>query len=233
MKRVAIIPARGGSKRIPHKNVMDFEGRPLIAWTIAAARESGLFQRVIVSTDDDEIARIARQHGAEVPFLRERYADDDSPVSLATVETLERLIATEGVRFDSVVQLFAVCPLRTAEDIHDAVTAFDARSAAFQVSCFELGWMRPWWAVKLTSEGRPMPLFPDAYSRRSQDLEPLYCPTGATWIARPDALLRERTFYGEGHLYHAMPWQRAIDIDGPDDVLMAQVLFRTGAGRVG
>ncbi len=228
VKRIAIIPARGGSKRIPRKNVMDFEGRPMIAWTIDAARESGLFERILVSTDDEEIAAISRQSGAEVPFLRELYADDMSPVSLATVECLERLDAAELLATEVVVQLFAACPLRSAADITDAVRAFEARSAAFQISCFELGWMRPWWAVKLAADGVPTPLFPEARLRRSQDLEPLYCPTGATWIARPEALIRERTFYGDGHRYHPMPWQRALDIDEPDDVMMAHSLFALG-----
>jgi N-acylneuraminate cytidylyltransferase len=157
--------------------------------------------------------------------MRASHADDESPVSLATVETIERLEAGGADRFDVVAQLFAACPLRTAEDIRDAFLAFEGRGSVFQISCFELGWMRPWWAVELTREFRPVPLFPGAHSRRSQDLEPLYCPTGATWIARADALLRERTFYGEGHVYHPMAWQRAVDIDEPDDLLMAHALY--------
>ena len=133
--------------------------------------------------------------------------------------------------FDSVTQLFAACPLRTAKDIAGAVTAFEAQQRAnFQISCFELGWMRPWWAVKLTAENRPIPLFPEAHVKRSQDLEALYCATGATWIARTNALLSARTFYGEGHVYHPMPWQRSVDIDEPEDVLMASVLFRSHRG---
>ena len=89
--QIAVIPARGGSKRIPRKNIIGFFGKPLIAWTIDAARESGLFDRVLVSTDDAEIAAIARDWGAEVPFLRDRHADDVAPVARATLRALEQV----------------------------------------------------------------------------------------------------------------------------------------------
>lgn len=204
----------------------------MIAWTIGAALQSALFERVIVSTDDEEVARVSLEFGAEVPFLRQNYADDQSPVSLATVETVERLIG-QGAKFDSVTQLFAACPLRTSQDIATAVMNFEVREVNFQISCFELGWMRPWWAVRLTAEKRPIPLFPEALLKRSQDLEALYCPTGATWIARTHALVSERTFYGKGHVYHPMPWQRSVDIDDPEDILMASVLFRSNNGFAG
>ncbi|UJR80415.1 cytidylyltransferase domain-containing protein [Sandaracinus amylolyticus] len=224
-RRFAIIPARGGSKRIPRKNVVELEGKPLISWTIDAARECGLFDRIIVSTDDEEIAEISRRSGAEVPFLREAYADDHSPVSLATVSAIERL-AAEGLECDVVVQLFAACPLRNAADIRDGVEHFERSGARFQISCFDLGWAHAWWAVRLDAEGRPAPLFPSERLKRSQDLESIYCPTGATWIARTEALLEARTFYGPDHRFHAMPWHRAVDIDEPEDLRMASALYR-------
>lgn len=226
MKRLAVIPARGGSKRLPRKNAISFEGKPLIAWTIEAARDSGLFDRVIVSTDDEEIAQQSRDSGGEVPFMRTKYADDTSPPSLVTVDALERL-AADGDQFDQVVQLFAATPLRTAADICDAIKAFESREANFQLSCYKLGWMRPWWALTLADDGKGTWLFPHALTR-SQDLPPIYAPSGATWVARVDALLREQNFYGTGHVYHPMPWQRAVDIDDADDVLMASALFRAG-----
>ncbi|MDZ7846861.1 MAG: hypothetical protein U5L96_08860 [Owenweeksia sp.] len=108
--RVAVIPARGGSQRIPHKNITDFEGKPLIAWTVRAAQRSGLCDKIVVSTDSEEIARVSREWGAEVPFLRDAYADHHSPVSEATLRTLTQL-EEAGETYDEVVQLFAVCPL--------------------------------------------------------------------------------------------------------------------------
>src|SRR5580698_5131234 len=114
---VAIIPARGGSKRIPGKNIRPLAGKPIIAYTIAAALESGLFERVVVSTDSEAIAAIARQFKAEVPFLRDQaLADDFTPVSSATADALLRLDPA-GDRFDSVAQLMPNCPLRTAADV--------------------------------------------------------------------------------------------------------------------
>ena len=233
-RRIAIIPARGGSKRIPHKNIIDFFGQPMISKTIQAAKESGCFDRVLVSTDDPAIAEVSRSHGAEVPFLRLDKADDFSPVSEATLSALDQAEAYWCESYETVVQLMANCPLREAEDILKAVSAFNGRSARFQISSFKFGWMNPWWSVKLNDDGIPERLFPDALSRRSQDLETLYCPTGAIWIADSVALKREGTFYGEGHVFENMPWTSALDIDDYQDLEMAKAVYsvqrESGAG---
>ena len=224
MTRFAVIPARGGSQRIPRKNVVAFDGKPLIAWTIEAALETQLFDRVFVSTDDQEIAEISDQHGASVPFLRSAHADHHSPVSQATIHMLEQL-ATDGQRCDVVVQLFAACPLRNAADIHAAVEHFDRNKLTFQLSCYEFGWAHPWWAARLDADMRPAPLFPEQSKMRSQDLPVLYCPTGATWIANADALVDAGTFYGPDHRYFPMPSERAVDIDEPKDLDFAHALL--------
>ena len=122
-KVVAIIPARGGSKRVPGKNILDFCGKPMIAWSIEAAQKSKLFDAIVVSTDNEEIAKVAIKYGALVPSLRKIAADDLSPVSEATIHTIEQL-ESQGLYFDVVVQLFAVCPLRNAEDIKKAYSFF-------------------------------------------------------------------------------------------------------------
>lgn len=223
--RIAIIPARGGSKRIPKKNILDFFGVPMIVKTIQAANDSGCFDRVLVSTDDPAIAEISREHGAEVPFLRNDKADDVSPVSEATLFALLQAEVHWGEQYETVVQLMANCPLRTAEDIRRAVTAFDARTSAFQISSFKFGWMNPWWSVRLQDNAIPERLFPHAFSCRSQDLEDLYCPTGAIWIANSTALKEECTFYGEGHVFENMPWTSALDIDDYNDLEMAKAVF--------
>lgn len=119
--RLAVIPARGGSKRIPRKNLVDFYGKPLVAWSIEAALSSGLFERVFVSTDDPEIAAVAAHHGGEVPFLRDRHCDDDSTVSDVTIHTLLQLETKLQETYASVVTLQATCPLRDASDIRNAV----------------------------------------------------------------------------------------------------------------
>lgn len=224
-RRLAVIPARGGSRRIPGKNLIPIGGRPMIEWTIRAAIDSRLFDRIVVSTDDRAIANVATAAGADVPFMREAFADDQSPVSLATIDAVQRL-QRDGQSYDVVTQLMANCPLRNAAHIADAIANFDAGTAAFQLSCFKYGWMNPWWAFKRKADGTADVLFPEAMKTRSQDLEQLYCPSGAIWIARSEALLAARTFYGKGAAFWPLPWQAALDIDDDDDLAMAQALFR-------
>lgn len=229
MSNIAIIPARGGSKRIPRKNVTPFRGRPMIGWTIEAALESGVFDRVLVSTDDAEIANCARAEGAEVPFLRDAHADDQSPVSEAIITALHKAGAYYGQAFDTVAQLMPNCPLRGVAEIRAAWEHFQQGQHRFQISAFEFGWMNPWWAGRLKPDGEPEWLFPRERMNRSQDLERLYCPTGAIWIAEVTALVEARSFYGPGHVLCPMFWQAAIDIDEYSDLDMAEALAEIAA----
>ena len=224
-RRVAIIPARGGSKRIPKKNILDFHGKPMLAWTIEAALESGLFDTVLVSTDDAQIAAAALAAGAAVPFLREVHADDHAPISAATIAALDQLERHTARQYDIVVQLMANCPLRGSAHIADALAHFEASGAPAQISCFRFGWMNPWWAVQLGEGGTPAALFAATHAARSQDLPPLYCPTGAIWVARTAPLRAAGSFYCDGHIMHPMPLAAAVDIDDEDDLHMARAMF--------
>lgn len=219
---IAVIPARGGSKRVPGKNIMDFCGKPMIAWTIEAAIESKLFDKIIVSTDSEEIAKIAKEWGAEVPYLRTEAANDFSTVSEATLHSLNQLEEI-GLSYDIVIQLFAVSPLRNSEDIKEAYNFFKEKKAPFLVSCFKYTWMNPWWAVTLDEKNHPSWIF-DNTKKRSQDLPALFCPTGAIWIANINSLKREKTFYGIGHVFWEIDWKRALDIDNYEDVELGKVL---------
>lgn len=201
---------------------MPFNGKPMIAWTIEAALESGLFSRVLVSTDDEEIRQVSLRAGADVPFLRQTAFDDHATSSEATLSALRQAEQHWGERFNSVTQLMANCPLRHGGDIKDAMTHFEASSAPAQISCFKFGWMNPWWAVQLSPEGKPSYAFPEIRQSRSQDLPHLYCPTGAIWIAGVDSLKQYGTFYVSGHVFHPMHFVSAVDIDDQDDLLMAQ-----------
>lgn len=225
VKKIAVIPARGGSKRIPDKNIIPFQGKPMIAWTIEAALQSKCFERVLVSTDDEKIAEVAMSYGAEVPFLRLQHADDYSTVSEATVAALIQASEYWSEEYNVIVQLMANCPLRSATDIHDAVSKFSHCNREFQISCFKYGWMNPWWAVELNSDGIPNRLFPETVNKRSQDLQDLYCPTGAIWIAKTHKLLKHGTFYGPGHCFEPIEWQSAVDIDDYDDLNFANVIY--------
>lgn len=225
IKAVAVIPARGGSKRILKKNILDFMGKPMIAWSIRAAKEAKIFDRIIVSTDDEEIASVARNHGIDVPFLRVVAVDDVSPVTEATINALRQAQNCWNEDYDIVVQLMANCPLRGAKEIVSAYDNFTKSGLSFQISAFKFGWMNPWWAAKLDGNSSPQYLFPEALKTRSQDLEELYCPTGAIWIADVKKLFKERTFYGPGHTFFPIDWKAAVDIDNYEDVAFAKAIY--------
>ena len=224
MRRIAIIPARGGSKRIPKKNIVDFCGKPMIAWTIEAALQTNLFDEVLVSTDNQEIAEIAVSFGASVPFLRKENYEDFVQISYATISALKQAEDYWKEEYQVVVQLMANCPLRAKSHILDAMSAFEKNCEGFQISCFRFGWMNPWWAVTLDKNSFPQRLFPEALTKRSQDLPPSFCPTGAIWIANRTPLLNAGTFYGPKHRFQPMAWDAAIDIDDYEDLKMAQAL---------
>jgi CMP-N-acetylneuraminic acid synthetase len=223
--RIAIIPARGGSKRLPRKNIMPFNGKPMITWTIEAALQSKLYSTVLVSTDDDEIRQISMKAGAEVPFLRQVAFDDHATSSEATLAALYQAEQHWGDTYTSVTQLMANCPLRNSADIQEAVFHFEQTDALAQISCFKFGWMNPWWAVQLDLEGKPTYAFPEIRQSRSQDLPSLYCPTGAIWIASTYALKQHGTFYAPEHIFYAINHFSAVDIDDQDDLLMAEAFY--------
>ena len=231
MKSIAIIPARGGSKRIPKKNLIDFMGKPMIAWTIEAAKSSGVFDRIVVSTDDEEIAELARSFGVDVPFMRQENSDDITPVSEATISAVKQAEFFFGEEYELVVQLMANAPIRDHVDISDHYTNFLTRKNTFQLSCFSFGWMNPWWAFKL-NHGPPEWLHPEGIKARSQDLSTLYCPTGAIWIADKRSLINANSFYGPEYSpsFCEMNWKSAVDIDDYDDLEFAKAVFMLKRG---
>jgi N-acylneuraminate cytidylyltransferase len=222
---LAVIPARGGSRRVPRKNIREMHGRPVLAYSVEAALGSNLFARVVVSTDDAEIADVARSLGADVPFLREAsLADDVTPVSRATIDVVDRL-AEGGEAYLEVCQLMPNCPLRTAEDVVASHRQFTGQPAEAQISVARYGWQSPWWALRRAANGTLDPVFPDALQQRSQDLPELFAPTGAIWWARTDALRRAGTFHLPGRTGWEIDWTHAIDIDTEDDWRLAEALM--------
>ena len=226
LRCLAVIPARSGSKRVPRKNVRSLLGRPLIAYTIEAAIESELFERVVVSTDSPEIAAIAQECGAETPFLRAAHlADDVTPISEATVDAIEQL-DPNGDKYQFIAQLMANCPLRITLDVKRSYAQFVESGAESQISVTRFGWRNPWWAMERSETLHLRPLFEDRVTQRSQDLPALFCPTGAIWWANVDVLRSERTFHIANRTGWEIPWQRGIDIDTQEDWLMAETLLR-------
>ena len=211
-----VFPARSGSKRIPNKNIRPFRGKPLLDRVISVAKEAGLTKQIYVDTDSEDYAELALKSGARCPFLRDSFGDDYSPVSLTTVRFLERLKAA-GNRLPPVtMQLMVNCPLRTEENIKDALEYFDSHGS-FQISAFEFPFGACQWAQRRTPDGCGEPLFGDAVNSRSQDQSPVYFPTGAIWVAKTEALLKSRSFYGPNYRLWPMNWIQALDIDTEED----------------
>jgi CMP-N-acetylneuraminic acid synthetase len=222
MKSIAIIPARLGSKRIKHKNIIDFNGKPMIFWTIKAALESQLFDKVVVSTDSQKIAQISKENGAEVPFFREKYNDDYTPISDVTIHCVNQSEKYWNEKYDIVTQLMANCPNRNAEEIRKAYNYFIKNNIDFLSSCIPFQSSNPWWAFSLKKNNQPEYLFYEKTKKRSQDLQTMYCRSGAIWIARKNKLIAENSFFGLGHVGYPIRWSSGIDIDDNEDLKIAE-----------
>lgn len=224
---VALVPARGGSRGIRRKNLIDFSGRPLVAWTVETARRAACVGRVVVSTDDPEIARAARLAGAEVPFLRpKRLATDASPTVDAVIHACSWLLA-RGVRAETpLAVLQPTSPLRTARDIEKAALLFHAGRTGSVVSAQPLDKVHPWWALLETGDGTVRPAFPGKLKAVRQSLPRAYAPNGAIYIARLADIVKRKTLYIPPIRCHVMDAERSIDIDTPADYAQALLAWR-------
>ncbi len=225
MKTLGVIIARGGSRRIPKKNIHPVGGKPLLAWSVEAALTSGVCARVLVSTDDPEMAEIAVAYGAEAPFLRDAANDDRATASEAGLTALSQAEAHWREPYDALVLLMPSCPLRTGDLIRAQFEAHQASQLPFLLSCADFGPTKPWWAFQMDDPHQPRYLHPEALKTRSQELPKLYAPSGATWIASVPALRAARTFYGTGHRFFPISWIHAIDIDERSDIRLCDWLL--------
>jgi CMP-N,N'-diacetyllegionaminic acid synthase len=219
-KTLGLIPARGGSKGIPRKNVRPIAGKPLIVWTIEAALRSHLLDAVVVSTDDSEIAYVARSAGAEVPFMRPTYlAQDQTP----GVEPVLHALA-ELPDFDAVLLLQPTSPLRATEDIDSCLRTAWARKASSVVSVSEPD-THPFWTFRMTAEQTLERLVDAAPVSRRQDLPKALALNGALYYARADWLRQGRRLVAAETLAFVMPRERSVDIDTPVDWRFAEMLL--------
>jgi N-acylneuraminate cytidylyltransferase len=210
---LAVIPARGGSKGVPRKNIRVVAGKPLIAWTIEEARRSSHIDRLIVSTDDSEIAAVAQQWRCEVPFMRPpELARDETPGIAPVIHAMEAL----PERYDLVVLLQPTSPLRSGADIDGCIATLVARQAKACVSVAEPG-QSPYWMYKLDDKDRLQPLLEGAFNRR-QDLPKVYSLNGAVYVAEAEWLLQSNSFVGPGTIGYIMPIGRSLDIDTETDL---------------
>jgi CMP-N,N'-diacetyllegionaminic acid synthase len=218
---IAVIPARGGSKGIPGKNIREVAGKPLIAWTILAARASRHIDRLILSSNDEKIIEVARQWGCEVPFVRPaELATDEAPGTAPLVHALE---AVPG--FDYAVLLQPTSPLRVAEDI-DACIALCAEMEAPSVVSVTRSEKHPAWMYEL-DEGRLRPVTGQVpESTRRQDLRPVYSLNGAVYVVATEPFGLHSAILTEQTIGYPMPAERSIDIDTPLDLEIADFLLR-------
>jgi pseudaminic acid cytidylyltransferase len=223
VKAVAIIPARGGSKRIPRKNIKIFHGKPLIAYSIEVALKSGLFDKVIVSTDDEEIAIIAREYGAEVPFLRPKKLSDDFT---GTGDVIQHVLAkiNKDNKYDYICTIYATAPLLKVKYLLEgynklkntnAINVFSATSMPFPIQR----------TFKLSDNGRCEMFTPEYYSARSQDLEEAYQDAGQFYWKRLNAESSEIMF-GRDSIPIILPRHLVQDIDTQEDWDRAEVMYK-------
>lgn len=221
MKTMGLIPARGGSKGIPGKNIKPMAGKPLIAWTIEAALRSDLLDAVVVSTDDTEIAAVARRVGAMVPFLRPTaLAQDSTPGIDPVLHALDLL-----PEFTAVLLLQPTSPLRTTADIDACLRLARNRQAPSVVSVSEPD-THPYWTYRLGSDQSLQQFLDSPPVTRRQDLPPVFALNGALYYAQSHWLRQGRRLVGAETLAYVMPRERSVDIDNLLDWRMAELLLK-------
>lgn len=222
--RIAVIPARGGSKRIPRKNIKLFHGKPMIAWSIEAALNSACFDRVIVSTDDEEIAAISVQYGADAPFMRPKNLSDDFTGTIPVINHAITWLRESGIDVDNVCCIYATAPFILPEDLQRGLQALKETnvSYAFAVTSYAFPIQR---ALRMTDGGRVEMLNPENFSVRSQDLEEAWHDAGQFYWGKASAWLSEEPLFSEVSVPILLPRHRVQDIDTPEDWVRAEWLF--------
>jgi pseudaminic acid cytidylyltransferase len=224
-KAIAIIPARGGSKRIPRKNIKDFFGKPLISYSIQAALDSQLFDKIIVSTDDEEIAEIAKKYGAEVPFLRPKELSDDFTTSGQVIEHTLKYLRDNHEHYDFCCTIYATAPLLQAKYLvegfeklkkSDAINAFSATSIPFPIQR----------TFKINSGGRCEMFTPEHYMTRSQDLEEAYQDAGQFYWTKLGQKSNE-VMFGKDSIPVILPRHLVQDIDTLEDWTRAEYMYKS------
>lgn len=223
--RVAVIPARGGSKRIPRKNIRAFAGKPMIAWSIEAALASGCFDRILVSTDDDEIAAVAEAQGAEAPFRRPAELADDHTGTIPVIAHAIDWMRDQGEAPQAVCCLYATAPFVQADDLKAGLAALqgDDVDYAFSLTSYAFPIQR---ALRLTPDGRVAMFQPEHFTTRSQDLDEAWHDAGQFYWGRAEAWVAGTPIFSERAVPVTLPRHRVQDIDTPEDWQRAEWLFR-------
>ena len=223
--RLAVIPARGGSKRIPRKNIKPFGGLPMIAWSIRAAIDSQCFDRIIVSTDDEEIATVAKEHGAEVPFVRPANLSDDHTGTIPVIAHAIEWQNHHGQATSEVCCLYATAPFVEATDVQRGLQLLQNTRAdyAFSVTSYAFPIQR---AVRVTAEQRVEMFQPEHFNTRSQDLPEAWHDAGQFYWGHAKSWLDGKPIYSKDSAAVPLPRYRVQDIDTTDDWRMAELMFK-------
>lgn len=221
--KIAVIPARGGSKRIPRKNIRPFRGKPMIAWSIEAAQQSGLFEHILVSTDDAEIAAVARECGAETPFVRPAELSDDHTGTTEVVAHATRWAQAQGWRLTAVCCIYATAPFVRAEDLVRGLQALERGdwAYAFTATDYPAPIFR---SFKRDERGAVEMFFPERFKTRSQDLPAALHDAGQFYWGRPEAWTEGKRIFDRHSYALVVPRWRVQDIDNEDDWSRAELV---------
>jgi len=229
---LGVIAARGGSKGLPGKNVADLAGKPMVAWSVAAARGSRYLDRVILSSDDADIMAAAREAGCEIPFVRPQHlSGDDARIEDALIHALDSVAGS----FDYLVLLQATSPFRQAEDIDAAIACCAQTGAPACVTVVAAG-KSPYWMFQLGEDKRLSPVLSGETRKHRQQLPRAYAANGAVYVAEVSWFREHMTFYAPETVGQVMPPERSIDVDTPLDMKLARALYAIAddaTGRIG
>lgn len=225
MKRLAIIPARGGSKRIPRKNLKEFFGKPVIVYSIEAALKSDLFDEVMVSTEDTEIAEVAREYGAKVPFMRsEKTADDFATTADVILEVIENY-RQMGQEFDEICCIYATSPLLNTVRLQEAAKKMETANIDSIFTIVQYSYP-PQRSLAISEDGKVYMRYPEYKTARSQDLEPIYHDAGQFYMSRTDYFLSCQSFWGENTGAIILPELEVQDLDTLTDWTLAEMKYK-------
>jgi len=222
---LAIIPARGGSKRIPGKNIKSFAGKPLIAYSIDAAIASGLFNKIIISTDSEEVAEVAKAYGADVPFIRPKELSNDIVGTRPVTNHAIKFCIEQFYKPKFCCCIYATAPFLQAKYLRqglDSLKQNSEKSFAFSVTSFPFPVQR----ALIKSPAGVLPMFPESINQRSQDLEEAYHDAGQFYWGRTDDYLSDQQIFSHHSLPVVLPRHLVQDIDTPEDWLRAELMFK-------
>ncbi len=221
MGMLAIITARGGSKRIPKKNIKEFCGQPILAYSIRAALESGVFDEVMVSTDSEEIAEVARKYGASVPFMRSEATSNDFATTADVLEEVLKTYKDNGKEFDSFACIYPTAPFVTGKKLAEAAALLDGADAVISVVRFSFPPQRAF----IVRDGNVAFQYPEYERARSQDLEPIYHDCGQFYMCKSDKFLEKHSLILPKTRPYILPEEEVQDIDTQSDWEIAEAKY--------